>query len=60
MASKRKRKGKSAAILTVHGAGKMTPKGRRAIAGWLRKHAAMLVKYGNNYSRRFTGRYLYR
>lgn len=51
---------KSAAIVTIHGAGKMTKKGRKSIAAWLRKHAEMLEKEGEHYSEgRFTGRYLY-
>lgn len=50
---------KSAAILTIHRASNMTPKGRMAIAGWLRHQAKLLIRYGSQYSRRFTGRYLY-
>lgn len=53
------KKHKSAAIVTIRDAGKMTPKGRRAVAKWLRQHAEMLTKHGRNYSKRFTGRYLY-
>lgn len=61
MATKRKRKAeKSAAILTILKADKMTPKGRKDIAGWLRQHAAWLTRHGDEYSPRFTGRYLYR
>lgn len=37
----------------------MTPEGRRAIATWLRRHAAFLVKHGDSFSPRFTGRFLY-
>lgn len=54
-----KRKSESAAILTVKRAAEMTPKGRREIAKWLRRHADMLVRDGKDYSARFTGRYLY-
>ena len=51
----------SAAIITIKQPGKMTPKGRRDIAAWLRRHAEMLVKEGKNYTEgRFTGRYLYK
>lgn len=54
-------KTKSAAIVTIHAAPKMTPKGRRQIAAWLRRQADMLVKEGKNYTEtRFTARYLYR
>lgn len=66
MARKVRRKGngdgryKSAAVLTVFGAGRMTAKGRRDIAGWLREHAKFLLKHGAEYSERFRGRYLYR
>ena len=38
-----KRKEKSAAIVTIHNAPKMTAKGRRDIAKWLRMHADRLV-----------------
>jgi hypothetical protein len=51
---------KSAAVVTIREANEMTAKGRRAVAKWLRMHADMLEREGNNYSRRFTGRYLYR
>jgi hypothetical protein len=54
-------KHKSAAVLTIHRAPAMTPSGRKAIAVWLRRQAAMLMKHGKNYSEtRFTARYLYR
>ncbi len=55
-----KTKEKSAAIITIKAPGKMTAKGRRDIAKWLRRHADMLLKDGKNYTEgRFTGRYLY-
>ncbi len=51
----------SAAILTIKKPGKMSPSGRRAIAGWLKKQAAYFLKYGKEYSdTRFVARYLYR
>ena len=53
-------KSKSAAIVTIKDASKMTAAGRRRIAAWLRNHATWLVESGNKYSARFTGRYLYR
>jgi hypothetical protein len=60
MATKRKTKEKSAAVISIFAASEMTPKGRREIAAWLRRHADMLVKEGKKYtSGRFTGRYLY-
>lgn len=60
MAKKKAAKLKSAAIVTIHRASEMTPEGRREVAAWLRAHAQDLVKYGDQYSRRFTGRYTYR
>jgi len=58
--AKRKTKTKSAAVVSIFAAPAMTPKGRRQIAAWLRRHADLLVKEGKNYtSGRFTGRYLY-
>lgn len=61
MARKAKAKERSAAIVTIFDAAGMTPAGRREIAAWLRRHAAMLLREGKNYTAgRFTGRYLYR
>ncbi len=54
-----KKKSKSAAVLTIHDADKMTKKGRREIAVWLIAQAAMLKEHGDQYAKRFTGRYLY-
>lgn len=51
---------KSAAILTVKCAADMTPKGRKAIATWLRRQANYLQKYGAMYAPQFTERYLYK
>ncbi len=51
---------KSAAILTMRSPGKMTKRGRRDIAAWLRRHAAMLLRDGDKYTEgRFIGRYMY-
>jgi len=53
-------KRKSAAIVTIHHAPKMTIVGRKAIAKWLRAQAVFLVKYGNKLAPRFTARYGYK
>lgn len=53
-------KKKAAAIVTIRRADQMTPKGRRAVAAWLRQQAGFLVRYGPQFSARFTARYLYR
>ena len=50
---------KSAAIVTIKDAARMTPKGRRDIARWLRRQAHFLEKYAKELSPRFTARYLY-
>lgn len=51
---------KSAAIITIKAPGRMTAKGRRAIAKWMRHHASMLLTHGSNYTKgTFRGRYLY-
>lgn len=50
---------KSAAILTVKDAPKMSATGKKAIANWLRRQATMLEREGKHYSARFTARYLY-
>ena len=52
-------KEKAAAILTINDADKMTPAGRKHIADWLRRQAAMITRDGDNYAPRFRGRYLY-
>jgi len=58
---KKQTKEKSAAILTVHGLGRMNPKGRKDIAEWLRQQAKNFIKDGHLYSDgRFTARYLYK
>lgn len=46
------------AKLVIHGAGRMTKRGRKYLAAWLRKHAASLEKEGDRYASRFTGRYM--
>lgn len=51
---------KSAAVITIKAPGKMTARGRRDIALWLRQHAAHLLKHGKDYTEgRFTGRFIY-
>jgi len=56
MASKRKGKGKrkprykQAATMTIHGPGRMSARGRRDIATWLRRLAADLVKHGDQFT----------
>lgn len=51
---------KSAAIVTIKEADRMSAKGRKAVAAWLRRQADFLEKHGKEYSTRFTARYLYR
>lgn len=51
---------KSAAILTIKDASKMTPKGRKKIAAWLRSRAVLLEKHGDLMTARFTARYIYK
>ena len=53
-------KEKSAAILTIKDAPAMTRKGRKDIASWLRRQAQFLEQHGQEFSHRFTGRYLYK
>lgn len=50
---------KVAASVFIYDASAMTRKGRKEIAGWLRAHAAWLLKEGDNYAKRFRGRYFY-
>ena len=49
-----------AAVITIHGPGLMTLKGRRAIAHWMREQACRFQGYGSRYTKnRFTARYMY-
>lgn len=41
---------KRVALLTIQSPGKMTVKGRRDVARWLRETAAKLVKEGHRYT----------
>jgi hypothetical protein len=52
---------KSAAVLTIKDAGKMTPSGARAVANWLRKQAGYLERANERkaLSDRYRARYLY-
>lgn len=55
-----KQKTKSAAIITIKAPGRMSARGRRDIALWLRQHAAHLLKHGKDYTGgKFTGRFYY-
>ena len=51
---------KSAAVLTIKDASDMTKKGRRAIANWLRDRANDLEEYGDQLSKTFRARYIYK
>jgi len=51
---------KTAAILTLKAPGRMTDKGRKDIAAWLRRQATDLVKLGKQYSdKKLVARYHY-
>jgi hypothetical protein len=50
---------KSAAILTIEDAGKMTTAEKKRIAYWLRQQAKGLIKDGHLYAKKTTIRYLY-
>lgn len=53
------KKEKAAAIVTIRRAKDMSPRGRKDIAAWLQMHAKHILKHGDNYSPRFTGRFIY-
>lgn len=53
-------KEKSAAIVTVRDADKMTKVGRKKIAKWLRQQAGFIEQHGQEFAGRFTARYLYK
>lgn len=50
---------KSAAIVTIFDASKMTPAGRKRIAKWLRSRADLLENHADLMASRFTSRWLY-
>mgnify|MGYP001576910120 CR=1 FL=1 len=50
---------KSAAVLTIKDAAKMTPSGRKSVRKWLIKQADFFRDYHKKLSPRFTARYLY-
>lgn len=57
----KRRKDKTAALITIHQPGLMSPAGRRAVAGWISRIAKDFQKLGDKYTTgRFTARYLYR
>lgn len=43
--------------LTIRGGAQATPKGRKAIAAWLRKEARHLERCGKDYAPRVSARY---
>ncbi len=45
------------ATVTLRGASKLTPRGRKQLAAWLRKEAKHLERCGREYAPRFTARY---
>lgn len=51
---------KSAAILTIFDAAKMSEKGRKEIALWLRRQIGFLLKHNKELSDRYTARYIYK
>lgn len=51
---------KVAAIVTIHDADKMSSKGRKDIANWLRRQSEFFVKYGKKLDKKFVARYVYK
>jgi hypothetical protein len=49
----------TAAVLTIKNPAKMTVKGRKDIADWLRRHAHDLEMYGKDYAKLLRARYYY-
>ena len=50
---------KTAAIVTINDASKMTPEGRKEVAKWLRRQGRWLEEYGDQMSHRCIARYVY-
>ena len=59
MSKKKADSWKTAAILTIRDADRMSVRGRTEIAEWLFRAAQDLIQLGGQYSGRFTARYLY-
>ncbi len=57
--SKKEKMNKSAVVLTIHDAADMHEQGKRDIANWLRRQADFLEAHADEYSSRYTARYLY-
>ena len=55
--SEKELKAKAIATVTIHGAAKMTKRGRMALGRWLQVHGANLVANGKDYAPTFRGRY---
>jgi hypothetical protein len=49
----------TAAALTIHNAGDMTPRGRAVLARWLKSQAEFLTKHGHEFAPKFKARYEY-
>ncbi len=54
---KRKDEIRTAATVTIHGAPTMTTREAKAIATWLKRLGADIVRNADSYSKRFTARY---
>lgn len=50
---------RAVATVTIKDAAKMTARGRKRIATWLRSRAVLLEKHGDLLAGRFTARYFY-
>lgn len=58
--ARKSRKERSAAVVTIKAPGRMTARGRRDIATWLRQQAAHLLRHGKDYTEgTFRGRFIY-
>lgn len=53
-----KKSRKAIVTVTINGANKMTPEGKKMIARWLRNTGTALVREGDEYAERFTARYI--
>ena len=50
---------KVAASITIHDGAKMTRRGRKTIAAWMRRQAAFLERHNDQMAPRFTSRWRY-
>ena len=52
-------KERTAAVLTIRAPERMTKRGRKAIAGWLKRQARHFIARGDRYAKNYKAKYIY-